>query len=45
MELSEILYLDDFAANAVAARRAGMTVVDVHDHDTAIAEARSLLGW
>lgn len=45
VSITEILYLDDFAANAVAARRAGMTVVDVHDHEIAIAEARALLGW
>jgi putative hydrolase of the HAD superfamily len=43
--IADILYLDDFAANAVAARRAGMTVVDVDDHEKAIAEACSLLGW
>jgi putative hydrolase of the HAD superfamily len=45
VDIAEILYLDDFPANAVAGRRAGMTVVDVQDHATAIAEARSLLGW
>lgn len=45
VEPGEVLFLDDFPANADAARRAGMVVVDVADHDVAIAEARRLLGW
>jgi len=40
---SEILYLDDFAPMADAARVAGMKVINVSDHATAIAEARRLL--
>jgi putative hydrolase of the HAD superfamily len=43
VEPSEILYLDDFAPMADAARKAGMRVIDVGDHASAIAEARRLL--
>ena len=42
-EPNEILYLDDFAPMADAARKAGMSVINVGDHAAAIAEARRLL--
>jgi putative hydrolase of the HAD superfamily len=45
VEPDEILFLDDFPAMAAAGREAGMVVIDVHDHDQAIAEARALLGF
>jgi putative hydrolase of the HAD superfamily len=40
----EIVYLDDFLPMVEAARKVGMKVVHVTDHDAAIAEARELLG-
>jgi putative hydrolase of the HAD superfamily len=40
-----VLFLDDFPTMADAARTVGMTALDVTDHDTAIARARTLLGW
>ena len=45
VEPGEILFLDDFPAMAAAGREAGFVVIDVHDHDQAIAEARALLGF
>lgn len=44
VEPHEALFLDDFEAMVQGAREIGMHAVHVLDHDTAIAEARALLG-
>jgi epoxide hydrolase-like predicted phosphatase len=45
VEPGEVLYLDDFPAMAQAGRDIGFSVVEVHEHEPAVAEARAILGF